>query len=132
MFEKVKIEIYGQIVEIERRDGKFVKPAILKTLEGYGSALKPAWEPIILARKPRQGTYAQCAVEHGAGALWIDGCRIGTELVGARSSNEDGMTRRNMAFGMKEFGGNPTQGRWPANVLLSCSCEAIDWCDCEE
>ena len=86
--------------------------------EGWGTALKPAYEPIILARKPRGKTYAKCAVEGGAGALWIDGARVGTETVGARSSNSDGVTRRNMAFGMQEFRGNPTQGRWPANVIL--------------
>ena len=47
--------------------------------DGYGTALKPSYEPIVLARKPRGGTYAKCAVEHGGGALNVDGCRVGTK-----------------------------------------------------
>ena len=92
---------------------------LAKTWDGWGTALKPAWEPIILARKPRGKTYRECAVEHGAGALWVDGCRVGVDTVGARPSNQDGITRRNLDFAMKEFEGNPTQGRWPANLILS-------------
>ncbi len=46
--------------------------------QGWGTALKPAWEPIILARKPLVGTVASNVLAHGTGALNIDGCRIGT------------------------------------------------------
>lgn len=45
--------------------------------EGWGTALKPAWEPIILARKPLAGTVAANVQQWGTGALNIDGCRIG-------------------------------------------------------
>ena len=44
--------------------------------DGWGTALKPAWEPIVLARKPLTGTVAANVQEHGTGALNIDGCRI--------------------------------------------------------
>src|SRR5690606_16755659 len=44
--------------------------------EWGGTALKPAWEPIILARKPFKGTVAQNFARHGTGGLNIDGCRI--------------------------------------------------------
>ena len=96
------------------------KPAtdLAKFWDGYGTALKPAWEPIIVAMKPLDGTFAQNAEAHGVAGLNINAARIGSESVGARSSNKDGITRRNLAFGMKEFDGNPTQGRWPANVIL--------------
>jgi len=95
--------------------------------DGWGTALKPAWEPIILARKPRRGTYAECAVEHGAGALWIDGTRIyhselekHTKRVAQREGNalqfntgkSKGWVEGTMASA------HPT-GRWPANVILS-------------
>jgi hypothetical protein len=50
-----------------------------KRWEGYGTALKPAHEPIILARKPPSGTIAATVLEHGTGALNIDGCRIGSD-----------------------------------------------------
>src|SRR5690606_16247556 len=48
-----------------------------KRWQGWGTALKPAWEPIILARKPLAGTVAANVLEHGTGALNIDGTRIG-------------------------------------------------------
>jgi DNA modification methylase len=44
---------------------------------GWGTALKPAWEPIIVARKPLCGTVAETVLRHGTGALNIDGCRAG-------------------------------------------------------
>jgi hypothetical protein len=44
---------------------------------GWGTALKPAFEPIVVARKPLIGTVAKNVLEHGTGALNIDGCRIG-------------------------------------------------------
>jgi DNA modification methylase len=44
--------------------------------EGWGTALKPAWEPIVLARKPLIGTVAANVLEHGTGAINIDGCRV--------------------------------------------------------
>jgi DNA modification methylase len=89
--------------------------------EGFGTALKPAHEPIVLARKPlSEKTIVENCIKHGTGALDIDGCRIPTsDTVGARPSNKDGITRRNLAFGMKEFEGNPTQGRFPANLLVT-------------
>lgn len=50
-----------------------------KKYEGYGTALKPAHEPIILVRKPFKGSVADNVLEHGTGGINIDGCRIGTE-----------------------------------------------------
>lgn len=93
--------------------------------EGYGTALKPAWEPILLIRKPPEGTNADNAFKWGAGALNIDGARVGIEQARARSSNADGITRRSMAFWMKEFAGNPTAGRWPANLVLDESAAEV-------
>ena len=47
--------------------------------DGWGSALKPAHEPIVLARKPLIGTIVENVLEHGTGGLNIDGCRINTQ-----------------------------------------------------
>lgn len=90
--------------------------------DGYGSALKPAWEPVILCRKPRTMTYAEHALEHGTGALNIDGCRIGTDEAVAAHRN----TARNEVYGEFKEAYQPgdnskfvnTQGRWPANLIL--------------
>lgn len=84
-----------------------------------GTALKPAWEPIILARKPLAATVAENVAEYGTGALNIDGCRIGSEAItvnGWRNApgNADMMER----IADKEYRGGTHAGRWPANVVL--------------
>jgi len=88
--------------------------------QGWGTALKPAFEPIVVARKPLVGTVAANVLEHGTGALNIDGCRIGTtENLG----RPQGTRPQPKEWGNKSPGetfvseGNP-EGRWPANVVL--------------
>lgn len=92
--------------------------------EGYGTALKPAWEPIILAQKPRDQTFAENALRHGCGGLDIDSCRIGTTGGTARSHQSpyplmaDGSEDRSN-WGRSGHSVEPiNQGRWPANLLL--------------
>jgi len=90
--------------------------------DGYGTALKPAWEPIIVAMKPLDGTFAHNAEKWGVGGLWIDGGRIGTEIItqhrnsGGRKfvRKYDGHGTNLPVDGIK----TQTQGRWPANVIL--------------
>ena len=52
-----------------------------KKWQGWGTALKPALEPITVARKPFKGTVASNVLEHGTGAINVDGCRVGTEAI---------------------------------------------------
>jgi len=86
--------------------------------DGWGTALKPAIEPIILARKPLDGTVAQNVLEHGVGGLNIDACRVGTHEDTARTPSVVGDTSAPMGRGIAMGGrGNPA-GRFPANVLL--------------
>jgi DNA modification methylase len=93
-----------------------------KRWHGWGTALKPAWEPIILARKPLTGTVAANVTQYGTGAINVDGCRIGTDTV--RSSGTTGMDARRFAQGTRPQDYEARQepslhtGRWPANVLL--------------
>ena len=100
-----------------------------KQWQGWGTALKPAFEPIVVARKPLMGTVAANVLAHGTGALNVDGCRIG--------SDED--TRWNARGGDNGLGGTgtfqirerraedmpETSGRWPANVILDEHTAAI-------
>jgi len=82
---------------------------------GWGTALKPAHEPIVVARKPLVGTVAANVLEHGTGALNIDACRIGTETLPAQAR---GLSRIGT---FENADGNVTperSGRWPANVVL--------------
>lgn len=102
--------------------------------DGWGTALKPAWEPIAFARKPLIGTVAENMVEHGTGALNIDGCRIETSesLSGGAYAKE--ATERGQMWGAdagnswKRGGAGEYQqptGRWPANIIHDGSDEVI-------
>jgi hypothetical protein len=96
--------------------------------QGWGTALKPAFEPIVVARKPLIGTVAANVLAHGTGGLNIDGCRIGisdndpihgaVKLRGPRKyvQARSGLTKASNSDG----GANSRhqQGRWPANVIL--------------
>ena len=80
---------------------------------GWGTALKPAIEPIILARKPLDGTVAANVLAHGVGGLNIDACRVGTD------GGTSGAIKSPNAYGVRAGGiERPTGGRFPANVLL--------------
>ena len=95
-----------------------------KTWQGWGTALKPAHEPIVLARKPLIGTVANNVLTHGTGALNIDGTRVGDEgRVNTPAHNVDGS-----GWGMRP-NIEPSQviGRWPANVIHDGSDEALHY-----
>ena len=89
--------------------------------QGWGTALKPAFEPIVVARKPIRGTVAANVLEHGTGALNIDGCRIkaapGDYAHPGNSGIEDN-TRVYGTFAHKNQSKPAEAGRWPANVVL--------------
>ena len=108
-----------------------------KQWDGWGTALKPAWEPIILARKPLDGTVAENVLKHGVGGLNIDACRVeidvgdpnrrpnaanhnktvGNEIYGARKSTAEVCTQ--------DQGYHSSKGRWPANVIHDGSEEVM-------
>jgi hypothetical protein len=91
--------------------------------QGFGTALKPAHEPIILARKPLTGTVAVNVCTHGTGALNIDGCRVYTDWSERPDSwkrSGYGVKPTTSMFGSGGTGINlHTAGRWPTNVVLS-------------
>lgn len=97
-----------------------------KRWDGWGTALKPAWEPIILARAPLSSTVAETVMVHGTGALNIMGCRIdgvawplrvplGSDTAGKNTYGSGGPGGGSYAAGSTDL------GRWPANVILSHS-----------
>lgn len=97
-----------------------------KAWQGWGTALKPAYEPIILARWPLDGTVAENVLEHGTGALNIDGCRVSMpdRIVATRNvalgSSGSGVYGRADKPGVYE---QNEGGRWPANVVTDGSDE---------
>jgi DNA modification methylase len=83
--------------------------------QGWGTALKPALEPIVVARKPLIGTVAENVLTHGTGGLNIDASRIGTETI--TTTNGKGFSG-SFKGGVNNNGGATHQGRWPANIIL--------------
>jgi len=100
--------------------------------QGWGTALKPALEPITVARKPLTGTVAANVLAHGTGALNIDGCRVGTEGGGTTCNNRDaggkclGHKNAGRSTSGETFHGPDTEGgRWPANLIHDGSDEVL-------
>ena len=85
---------------------------------GWGTALKPAFEPIVFARKPLAGTVAANVLAHGTGALNIDGCRIGTTDLLGRPYGGDNEVYGKYSMDRGTRTGDELTGRWPANVAL--------------
>jgi site-specific DNA-methyltransferase (adenine-specific) len=102
---------------------------------GWGTALKPAWEPVIVARKPLDGIVAANVLKHGTGAINIDGCRIGAAVETwptSRARPADGFP--NALYTHKLEGqpktktvetGSAPPGRFPANLIHDGSEEAV-------
>ena len=102
----------GERSEVERQL-KAANSDAARQWQGWGTALKPAFEPIVVGRKPLAGTVAANVLAHGTGALNIDGCRVaasGRPL----STFGDGLNGSRHA-------GTTDQGRWPTNVALDDS-----------
>lgn len=94
-----------------------------KTWDGWGTALKPAHEPICVARKPFSGSVAENVLAHGCGALNIDGCRIeGPAGSGVWGSSNKTVDPDRTFVGSPDAAEYRTeahpQGRWPSNVIL--------------
>lgn len=90
--------------------------------QGWGTALKPALEPITVARKPLDGTVAANVLEHGTGALNIDGCRVEGESTRRSNTAEMGYHGGNLA---SEYQTGSDAGRWPANLIHDGSAEVL-------
>jgi DNA modification methylase len=91
--------------------------------EGWGTALKPAHEPIVVARKPLVGTVAENLLEHGTGGLNIDACRIEHQTVNGGNLADNPHLRKSIKNSGSIFGADGEleqnqNGRWPANVVL--------------
>lgn len=108
---------------------------LARSWEGYHTALKPAWEPIIIAQRPREGTFARNAIDSGCGGLNIDGSRIGTKGGTQRSHQEPYPRVENGREDRQSWArtGHTTdqiaKGRWPANVIRDD--ESAEELDCQ-
>jgi site-specific DNA-methyltransferase (adenine-specific) len=129
-----KVTIFGKDYEIKQdSDGKFIMPEELRQ-EGKGTGLKPGWEPIILARKPVEGTVAENILKWGTGGLNIDACRISGETpsVERRKNKAPGESIGSTGWitparpeSYNEQRPGEQLGRFPANLLLDCICNEV-------
>jgi site-specific DNA-methyltransferase (adenine-specific) len=95
--------------------------------EGWGTALKPAHEPIVMARKPLDGTVANNVLTHGVGGINIDGCRVGSESVQTNRYNAKGdMTSFRGSQAGNPYVSNIYEGRFPANFIHDGSDEVLE------
>lgn len=102
-----------------------------KKWDGWGSALKPANEPIVLARKPLEKglSIAENVLKWGTGAINIDGCRVGNEVRTMpifSNDNKTDETTFNLNSNIQHHREETSQGRFPANLILThhpeCEC----------
>ena len=96
-----------------------------KQWEGWGTALKPAHEPIVVARKPLDGTVANNVLAHGTGAMNIDGCRVGTDG-GTKREGESNAPSDFEIFTTGHGIAKIEAGRWPANFIHDGSDEVLE------
>lgn len=91
--------------------------------QGFGTGLKPAFEPIVVARKPLAGKVMDNMLKYGCGALNIDACRVPAETATGWKGNPS----KGYSGGLSkaELGRRPVLGRWPANIIHDSSAEVL-------
>src|SRR5690606_10325096 len=117
--------VLQRATQSERAEAHITAPATpeAERWQGYGTALKPAYEPILLVRKPTPLTFARNALRHGTGALNIDGARVPTNdaFGGGRKATSG------FVSGYEHDGWQPgsEKGRWPSNLIHDGSDEVV-------
>jgi DNA modification methylase len=119
----------------EKNDGREFVPTVTAAAsaasaawEGWGTALKPALEPVVLARKPLGQTVAANVLQHGTGAINIDASRVGAEPRPVMVRTDTVVSANAMSgvsTGATASGEVTTLGRWPANVIHDGSEEVV-------
>jgi len=117
-------ERFGKTSDTKEVDETLPSTPEAQKWQGWGTALKPAFEPVVVGRKPIQGTVANNVLAWGVGGLNIDGSRIGTTVETWPSSRSYGggteysftNTSKGPEYAQKT--GKAPDGRWPANVIL--------------
>lgn len=114
-------KVYGEPATVEAR-----------RWDGWQTALRPAFEPIVVGRKPLAGTVAANVLMYGTGAINVDGCRTGTggqlRHSAPRGLGYKGEIDRHGASGTDRL--QSDKGRWPANVVITHAAtpEGVDLC----
>lgn len=109
---------------VERNARQYIgATAAAKQWDGWGTALKPALEPITVARKPLVGTVAENVQQHGTGAINVDGCRVACDDKAKFPAGIVSKTEAVFGGGDGRYSNRPRpddaspSGRWPANLI---------------
>jgi len=121
----------GDVARMNTSPGEYniTAPAtdLARTWHGYGTALKPAHEPITLARKPLSGTVARNVATWGTGGIDVDGCRVEPDDDLSRRPSMVNNTSTPFGKGVAMGGRGHDAGRWPPNIILGDgAAEVID------
>jgi site-specific DNA-methyltransferase (adenine-specific) len=112
---------FGQIENSERKENPIYKAQ--NEWSGWGTCLKPAYEPIIVARKPCEGSIVENVLKYGVGGINLDECRVGNETIkgGTMPKMGDGETGvcNFQTVGAERLERESSIGRFPANVILT-------------
>ena len=111
---------FPKSMDVSKAIDKSLGAEAAKKWKGWGTALKPAWEPIIMARKPLDGTVAHNVLSYGTGAINIDACRVGTDTIVTQGGDKfPGVYGEYNTCEVSQH-----QGRFPANIIHDGSEEA--------
>jgi DNA modification methylase len=121
-------KVYGRCQTDKRTDDPPATEAA-KQWNGWGTALKPALEPITMARKPLIGTVAANVLKHGTGGINVDGCRVckpdGDESGWSKTGSKAGENRAMSGANYEREPKPDAAGRWPANLIHDGSDEVV-------
>jgi site-specific DNA-methyltransferase (adenine-specific) len=118
------------VAKNENEDGTYNVRELSETAkqwEGWGTALKPAYEPIVLARKPiAENSIAENVLKHGVGGINIDGCRVGSETISTHNAPTGTFAGGEAGRGSDTETYTSHTGRFPANVIHDNSEEVVN------
>lgn len=117
--------LMGEMKEFER---KVYTPQsdLAKQWEGWGTALKPAFEPVIVARKPCEGSCIANVMKYGVGGINIDECKIGDDVIVTQAKDDTEGCFSGFGKGYKGVEESEHIGRFPANVILTYDDDTFD------
>jgi site-specific DNA-methyltransferase (adenine-specific) len=125
--KKYQVKINNIDLEIiQDDDGKFIMPYLcIENWGKFGTALKPSFEPIVIARKPFKGSLVDNVIEYGVGGINIDECRVEPTQEYLNGEGNDNIKKSGNIYGFSNYDklyirANPNElGRFPANTILT-------------
>lgn len=115
---------FGQIENSERKETPIYEAQ--NKWKGWGTALKPSYEPIIVARKPFKGSCVDNVIKYGVGGINIDECRVGDETISIHNAPAGSFAGGDPNRGSDTNSYRDSVGRFPANMILDNQ-DGEDW-----